>query len=48
GVALPEVSMGDIYRSIVPFLFIQLSVILLLLFFPDIVLWLPDSVFGLH
>jgi tripartite ATP-independent transporter DctM subunit len=48
GVAPPEVSMGDIYRSIVPFLFIQLSVVLLILFFPGIVLWLPDAVFGLH
>ncbi|MFO8089192.1 MAG: TRAP transporter large permease subunit, partial [Desulfatiglandaceae bacterium] len=48
GVAPPEVSMGDIYRSIVPFLIIQLFVVLLILFFPDIVLWLPDAVFGLH
>jgi TRAP-type mannitol/chloroaromatic compound transport system permease large subunit len=47
GVAPPEVSMGDIYRSIVPFVCIQLVVVLLILFFPQIALWLPDVVFGL-
>ncbi|MFO7643124.1 MAG: TRAP transporter large permease subunit [Desulfosarcina sp.] len=48
GVAPPEVSMGDIYRSIVPFVCIQFAVVLLILFFPNIVLWLPDVVFGLR
>lgn len=48
GVAPPEVSMGDIYRSIVPFVCIQLVVVLLILFFPQIALWLPDVVFGLN
>ncbi len=47
GVAPPEVSMGDIYRSIVPFILMQLSVVILIIFFPQIVLWLPDVVFGL-
>ena len=47
GVAPPEVSMGDIYRSIVPLVCIQLAVVLLILFFPQIALWLPDVVFGL-
>lgn len=47
GVAPPEVSMGDIYRSIVPFIMIQLCVVILILFFPQIVLWLPDTVLGL-
>ena len=48
GVAPPEVSMGDIYRSIVPFVCIQLVVVLLILFFPQIALWLHDVVFGLN
>jgi tripartite ATP-independent transporter DctM subunit len=48
GVAPPEVSMGDIYRSIFPFLCIQLTVVLLILFFPQIALWLPDNVFGIR
>jgi tripartite ATP-independent transporter DctM subunit len=48
GVAPPEVSMGDIYRSIVPFIIMQLAVVLFIIFFPDVVLWLPDTVFGLR
>ena len=46
GVAPPEVSMGDIYRSILPFIAIQFSVMLAVLFFPQITLWLPDVIFG--
>ncbi len=48
GVAPPEVSMGDIYRSILPFVTIQFLVVLLILFFPQIALWLPDTVFGMR
>ena len=48
GVAPPEVSMGDIYRSILPFVAIQFIVMLVILFFPQITLWFPDVIFGLH
>ena len=47
GVAPPEITMGDIYRSILPFLPLQLIVVLLLVFFPQLVLWLPNLVFAL-
>ena len=47
GVAPPEVSMGDIYRSIVPFIALQFVCLLLVMFFPQVALWLPDLVFGL-
>ncbi len=45
GVAPPEVSMGDIYRSIVPFVLIQLAVVILILLYPEIVMWLPNLLF---
>jgi len=48
GVAPPEVTMGDIYRSILPFIPLQLTCVLLLMFFPQLALWLPDLVFGLR
>jgi len=48
GVAPPEVSMGDIYRSILPFISIQFFVMLIILFFPQVTLWLPDVLFALH
>lgn len=45
GVAPPEVSMGDIYRSILPFVLIQLIVVILILLYPEVVLWLPNLLF---
>jgi tripartite ATP-independent transporter DctM subunit len=45
GVAPPEVSMGDIYRSILPFVLIQLAVVIFILAFPEVVMWLPDLLF---
>lgn len=45
GVAPPEVTMGDIYRSILPFILMQLAVVLLILVYPQLVLWLPDILF---
>lgn len=46
GVAPPEVSMGDIYRSILPFILMQLAVVILILIYPEIVMWLPDLLFN--
>ncbi len=41
-VAPPEISIKHIYKGILPFVAIQLVVIILLLVFPEIVLWLPN------
>jgi tripartite ATP-independent transporter DctM subunit len=46
GVAPPEVTMGDIYRSITPFVLMQLIVVVFILLFPEIVLWLPNVLFN--
>lgn len=45
GVAPPEVTMGDIYRSILPFVLIQLVVVIFILLNPDVVMWLPNLLF---
>ncbi len=42
GIVPKEISMGDIYRSIVPFVIIQALGLLLIMFFPQLVTWLPD------
>jgi TRAP-type mannitol/chloroaromatic compound transport system permease large subunit len=42
GVAPPGVSTGDIYRGAVPFIALQLGVVLLLLLFPQLVTTLPS------
>jgi tripartite ATP-independent transporter DctM subunit len=46
GVAPPEYSMGDIYKGILPFVFIQLIGLGLMVAFPQIITWLPKVFFG--
>ena len=41
GVAPPEVTMGDIFRAVVPYIVMSLLLLLLLIFFPSIATWLP-------
>ncbi|MEW8064035.1 MAG: TRAP transporter large permease subunit, partial [Candidatus Thiodiazotropha sp.] len=45
-VAPPEVSMGQIYRSSLPFLFLQSVGLAICIIFPEVVLWLPRQVYG--
>ena len=42
GVAPPELSTGAIYRGAVPFIAVQLLVLLLVILFPPLVTWLPS------
>jgi len=42
GVAPPSVTMMDIYRSVAPFVLLQATALIILMIFPEIVLWLPD------
>lgn len=45
GVAPKEVSTLDMYRGVIPFIVIQLSMLLVLWFFPALATWLPTQVF---
>ncbi len=45
-VAPPEVTMGQIYRSSLPFLCLQALGLAICIIFPDVVLWLPRQVYG--
>ena len=45
-VAPPEITMGQIYRSSLPFLFLQAVGLSLCVIFPELVLWLPRQVYG--
>ncbi len=44
-VAPPEITMGDIVRAVVPFLPLQVIGVLLVMFFPQLALWLPGLMF---
>lgn len=45
--APPEIGLRDIYRSIVPFVFVMILALALVMIFPQIALWLPQTVYGL-
>ncbi len=44
--APPEITMRDIYGSIVPFVIVMVTALALNMVFPEIALWLPNYVYG--
>jgi len=42
----PEISTGDIYRGIIPFVLFQLIGLAIVVLFPQLATWLPDIVYG--
>jgi len=42
GVAPPTVLTSDIYRGVIPFILIQLSLLILLALWPELITWLPN------
>jgi len=45
GVAPKEVATRDIYKGVVPFIFIQLTMLALLAYFPQLATWLPEKLY---
>lgn len=41
-----EISLGDIYRSIIPFVALQAIGLAVVMIFPQVALWLPNKLFG--
>jgi tripartite ATP-independent transporter DctM subunit len=46
--APPEVSLRDIYSSIVPFVMVMVLALAIIMAFPEIALWLPHYVYGIQ
>ena len=44
--APPEVKLGDIYRSIIPFVLVMVVALALVMIFPQLALWLPEQHYG--
>ncbi|MFX0543712.1 TRAP transporter large permease [Roseovarius sp. S4756] len=44
--APPEISIRDIYRSIIPFVAVMVGALIAVMAFPQIALWLPDLVYN--
>ncbi len=46
GVCPPEVKLVDIYKGVVPFIVLQLIGLLIVILFPQLVIWLPAVAYG--
>ena len=46
GVAPKEITTGHLYRGIVPFIVIQLLMLVAIIMFPGLVTWLPEALSG--
>ncbi|TCK07614.1 TRAP transporter large permease [Marinobacterium mangrovicola] len=46
GVAPPEITTMDIYKGVIPFILIQLTAVLMVFWWEDLVLWLPEVRYG--
>ena len=44
--APPEITLGDIYRSIIPFVFVMCLALVLVMIFPEVALWLPKTIYN--
>ena len=44
--APPEIGLGDIYRSIIPFVLVMTLALALVMIFPQLALWLPEQHYG--
>ena len=44
--APPEIALGDIYRSIIPFVLVMVVALTLVMVFPQLALWLPEQHYG--
>lgn len=42
GIVPPNISMGDIYRAIIPFVLLQIFSMIVVMIFPEIATWLPN------
>ncbi len=46
GVCPPNVKLSDIYKGVIPFILLQLLALLVLVFWPQLVLWLPSVAYS--
>jgi TRAP-type mannitol/chloroaromatic compound transport system permease large subunit len=46
GVASDLVKTEQIYKGVIPFILIQIGVLIAMAIWPDIVTWLPDSIYN--
>ena len=45
-IAPQEISIIDIYRSVIPFVGVMVMMLVIMMLFPELALWLPNHVYG--
>jgi tripartite ATP-independent transporter DctM subunit len=48
GISPPEMTLGDMFHGVVPFILLQLVTLLVVAYFPQLVLWLPAKLLGFN
>jgi TRAP-type mannitol/chloroaromatic compound transport system permease large subunit len=46
GISPPSITLGDMYKGVVPFILLQLLTLAIVMTYPDTVLWLPTKMLG--
>ncbi|MEH6473016.1 MAG: TRAP transporter large permease subunit [Halopseudomonas sp.] len=46
GVCPPDIKLSDIYKGVIPFIILQLIALLILVLWPQMVIWLPATAYG--
>jgi TRAP-type mannitol/chloroaromatic compound transport system permease large subunit len=46
GISPPQITLGHMFRGVVPFIVLQLITLLIVMMFPATVLWLPTKLLG--
>ena len=45
-IAPPQITLGHMYKGVIPFIILDLLVLALVMIFPDLALWLPKKILG--
>lgn len=48
GISPPEIKLQDMFRGVIPFIILQILTLIIVMAFPQTVLWLPDKVLGFN
>jgi tripartite ATP-independent transporter DctM subunit len=48
GISPPEIKLGDMFRGVIPFIILQIITLVIVMSFPQTVLWLPSKLLGFN
>lgn len=45
-VAPPSITINDLYKAVIPFIILQIIALVLMVVYPNIIMWLPNAIYG--